>query len=189
MLFGRRSFIKIFVGGISSISAYLSFRIFFDFFPMSRSVNTKRIYLGTIKDITNRLESGRENYYLDDKKKILVMKDNEVSESENIQETENTLNQSITNRIGTDSSGNQESNLQDNHRISVYSLICTHLGCTLRPGKDNLFLECPCHGSKFHFFEPFQNQNACGRVHQGPATENLKRYLVVNIKNKIYLES
>lgn len=153
---GRRSLMKLIAGGIGLIPAYLSYRVLIDFFHSSSSVNTARIFLGTVKDVTNRLEAGRASYYLDDKKKILVIQDGKAPGE----------------------SG-----------ISVYSLICTHLGCTLRPGKDNLFLECPCHGSKFHFLEPFKAHSACGQVSQGPATNNLKRYNVVIIKNKIYLES
>ena len=46
----------------------------------------------------------------------------------------------------------------------AYSLVCTHLGCTLeRDGED---LSCPCHGSRF---------DQEGQVLQGPAQRALKK--------------
>lgn len=44
---------------------------------------------------------------------------------------------------------------------------CTHLGCTVRPGKNQL--QCPCHGSSF---------STTGAVLRGPAQRPLTRYAV-----------
>lgn len=47
---------------------------------------------------------------------------------------------------------------------NAYSLVCTHLGCTLE--QDGVNLSCPCHGSRF---------NRDGKVLQGPAQRALKK--------------
>ena len=44
----------------------------------------------------------------------------------------------------------------------AYSLICTHLGCTLE--EDGIGFSCPCHGSEF---------DSEGKVIQGPAQDDL----------------
>jgi Rieske Fe-S protein len=44
----------------------------------------------------------------------------------------------------------------------AYSLICTHLGCTLEESGD--MFSCPCHGSEF---------NSAGEVIKGPANKEL----------------
>ncbi len=44
---------------------------------------------------------------------------------------------------------------------------CTHLGCSVRPGKGQL--QCPCHGSSF---------DLTGAVIRGPAQRPLSRYPV-----------
>lgn len=49
-------------------------------------------------------------------------------------------------------------------KFIAYSLVCTHLGCTLEQDGDNL--SCPCHGSRF---------DRDGKVMQGPAQRELKR--------------
>jgi len=46
----------------------------------------------------------------------------------------------------------------------AYSLVCTHLGCTVEQDGGNL--SCPCHGSRF---------DRDGKVIQGPAQRALKR--------------
>lgn len=153
---GRRSLVKLALASAGLVPAYLSLRVLADFFQLGGAASRKRIYLGTIEEITSRLETGRASYYLDEKKKIVVVRDGK----------------------GPGVAA-----------ISVYSLVCTHLGCTLRPGRDDRFLECPCHGSRFHFLEPSRVQGACGQVNQGPATSDLKRYDVVAVKHRLYLEA
>ncbi len=49
----------------------------------------------------------------------------------------------------------------------AFSLVCTHLGCTVEP-KDSGF-ECPCHGSKY---------DDKGYVTRGPANTPLRRLRV-----------
>jgi cytochrome b6-f complex iron-sulfur subunit len=51
--------------------------------------------------------------------------------------------------------------------ISAYSLVCTHLGCTLAESASGF--DCPCNGSKF-------DEN--GNVLAGPAQESLKNLRV-----------
>lgn len=51
--------------------------------------------------------------------------------------------------------------------FSAFSLICTHLGCTVEP-KDSGF-ECPCHGSKY---------NSQGYVTRGPSNKLLRKLRV-----------
>ena len=48
------------------------------------------------------------------------------------------------------------------HNISVFSLVCPHLGCTLNL-TEKIF-ECPCHGSQF---------DSSGKLLKGPANKNL----------------
>ncbi len=49
----------------------------------------------------------------------------------------------------------------------AFSLICTHLGCTVEAKNDQY--ECPCHGSLY---------NREGHVEKGPANSPLKRLRV-----------
>lgn len=49
----------------------------------------------------------------------------------------------------------------------AFSLVCTHLGCTVEQKNDGY--ECPCHGSIY---------NREGRVQKGPANSPLKRLRV-----------
>ena len=46
--------------------------------------------------------------------------------------------------------------------FQAYSLVCTHLGCTVEEDGENF--SCPCHGSQF---------NQDGSVLKGPATKPL----------------
>lgn len=56
--------------------------------------------------------------------------------------------------------------------VHAISLICTHLGCVLRPKADGF--ECPCHGSEFA---------ADGQVTKGPAPQPLP-WLEVSISGE-----
>jgi cytochrome b6-f complex iron-sulfur subunit len=47
--------------------------------------------------------------------------------------------------------------------FSAFSLVCTHLGCTV--GNDAQGFACPCHGSRF---------DADGKVTHGPASKSLQ---------------
>jgi Rieske Fe-S protein len=53
--------------------------------------------------------------------------------------------------------------LKDSHGFTAFSLVCTHLGCTVESKPDGF--ACPCHGS---LFDPQ------GTVTRGPATRPLK---------------
>lgn len=55
----------------------------------------------------------------------------------------------------------------ENDRFRVFSLQCTHLGCTLRWDDASQSLACPCHGSRF---------DDAGRVLEGPAKRSLDEY-------------
>lgn len=68
--------------------------------------------------------------------------------------------------------------------LAAVSLVCTHLGCTLRPTTGNRTLECPCHGSAFAFLE-----GELGRVLVGPATRDLDRFAVVTVGDRLFLEA
>ena len=62
--------------------------------------------------------------------------------------------------------GGQPAAVQNlNGKYTVYSLICTHLGCVLGITGDTF--ACPCHGSTF---------SAAGTVTHGPATLPLPTY-------------
>jgi cytochrome b6-f complex iron-sulfur subunit len=51
--------------------------------------------------------------------------------------------------------------------FTAFSLVCTHLGCTVEQKNDKY--ECPCHGSIY---------NRDGEVQKGPASNPLKRLRV-----------
>jgi cytochrome b6-f complex iron-sulfur subunit len=51
---------------------------------------------------------------------------------------------------------------RDAEGVYAISLLCTHLGCVVRPGPDGF--ECPCHGSRF---------GSDGHVVKGPALKSL----------------
>lgn len=55
-----------------------------------------------------------------------------------------------------------------NAGFQAYSLVCTHLGCTVVEDGENF--SCPCHGSQF-------DHN--GRVLKGPATKKLPALTVI----------
>jgi cytochrome b6-f complex iron-sulfur subunit len=56
--------------------------------------------------------------------------------------------------------------------FQAYSLVCTHLGCTVEEDGENF--RCPCHGSQF---------DHDGRVLKGPATEELPTLSVTVSEN------
>jgi menaquinol-cytochrome c reductase iron-sulfur subunit len=55
---------------------------------------------------------------------------------------------------------------QPDGKITVFSPLCTHLGCGYRWDTDDLTFKCPCHGSIF---------NINGNVLAGPAPRPLDR--------------
>lgn len=57
--------------------------------------------------------------------------------------------------------------------ILAISLVCTHLGCTVRPESNKL--ACPCHGSQF---------DANGKVERGPADKDLGRWQTKQVVGK-----
>lgn len=54
--------------------------------------------------------------------------------------------------------------IHDEHGFSALSLVCTHLGCTVKNDKQGFV--CPCHGSQF---------DTDGQVLHGPASKSLRR--------------
>ncbi len=58
-------------------------------------------------------------------------------------------------------------------KIIAYSLVCTHLGCTL--AENGAEFACPCHGSRF-------DEN--GAVLEGPAQKPLKNLRVEILEDK-----
>lgn len=59
---------------------------------------------------------------------------------------------------------------RDQEGVYAVSLICTHLGCIVKPGQSGF--ECPCHGSQFA---------ADGSVLRGPAPKALP-WLAVSVR-------
>ena len=57
--------------------------------------------------------------------------------------------------------------IHNNDGYLAFSLVCTHLGCTVE--QKNGEYECPCHGSKY---------NDKGDVTRGPANTSLKKLRV-----------
>jgi cytochrome b6-f complex iron-sulfur subunit len=67
-----------------------------------------------------------------------------------------------------------------NSQFVAYSLVCTHLGCTVEP-KGQEFA-CPCHGSRF---------DANGRVLKGPADRPLQQLRVARLQDgnlRLYMD-
>jgi len=64
--------------------------------------------------------------------------------------------------------------LRDGSGLYALSLVCTHLGCTVRVSAGELV--CPCHGSIF---------DQQGRVVKGPADRALARLWVVEREGRI----
>lgn len=62
-------------------------------------------------------------------------------------------------------------------KFSAFSMLCTHLGCELKP--TGSFLSCPCHGSEF------SNK---GEVLQGPASEALTEYILIDSEAEIIID-
>ncbi len=61
----------------------------------------------------------------------------------------------------------------------AYSLVCTHLGCTVVDDGENF--SCPCHGSQF---------DHDGRVLKGPATKELPALrIIISEEGKLILET
>lgn len=61
----------------------------------------------------------------------------------------------------------------------AYSLVCTHLGCTVEEDGENFI--CPCHGSQF---------DQDGSLLKGPATKDLEELTVIESANgKLILQS
>lgn len=65
-------------------------------------------------------------------------------------------------------SGRNVSVFRDEEGVHAVSLICTHLGCIVKPAAEGF--ECPCHGSRY---------NRQGEVTKGPAPRALP-WLKVN---------
>jgi cytochrome b6-f complex iron-sulfur subunit len=55
----------------------------------------------------------------------------------------------------------------NNGEIAAYSLVCTHLGCTIE--EQGAEFACPCHGSRF---------DKAGKVLEGPAQKSLQQLRV-----------
>jgi cytochrome b6-f complex iron-sulfur subunit len=67
--------------------------------------------------------------------------------------------------------------IHNNDGYLAFSLVCTHLGCTVE--QKGVEYECPCHGSKY---------DGKGYVTKGPSNEPLKRLRVeVNETGNIIL--
>lgn len=66
--------------------------------------------------------------------------------------------------------------IHDEQGFAALSLLCTHLGCTVK--EDRQGFECPCHGSRF---------NADGTVQSGPAKAPL-RYLQIQLTDQGHLK-
>ncbi len=77
----------------------------------------------------------------------------------------------------------------DEEGLLAISLVCTHLGCSLQPSGGNRQLVCPCHGSAFAFLGRDGRGSELGRVLQGPATRDLDRYRVVQVADRLFLET
>lgn len=59
--------------------------------------------------------------------------------------------------------------IRDGERTIAFSLVCTHLGCTVVTAADGF--SCPCHGSRF---------DRSGNVTKGPADRPLARLTVID---------
>ena len=62
---------------------------------------------------------------------------------------------------------------KSSNEILAISLVCTHLGCTVRPESNKL--ACPCHGSLF---------DANGKVERGPADRDLDKWQTKQVVGK-----
>lgn len=65
----------------------------------------------------------------------------------------------------------------DGTGLVALSTVCTHKGCEVRVLPDAF--ECPCHGSSYHLD---------GTVEEGPATQPLQRFVVVETAENIVIK-
>jgi len=68
--------------------------------------------------------------------------------------------------------------LNNEHKVTAFSPLCTHLGCAYNWQSDKKQFSCPCHGSIF---------SATGEVVQGPASRPLDRYEVKLEGSRLWL--
>ena len=65
----------------------------------------------------------------------------------------------------------------DGQGLTALSTVCTHKGCEVRVMPDSF--QCPCHGSSFH---------RDGAVAEGPASQPLQRFVVVETPENIIIK-
>jgi len=116
-----------------------------------------RLLLGTLDELERKLEASRAGALVLAEAKLVLVPRSAAGES------------------------------KDELPFVAHSLLCTHLGCTLRLSADGARLDCPCHGSRFGLSAG--PAGGVGRVLRGPAALPLPRRRLVRVGERVYVET
>jgi Rieske Fe-S protein len=157
----RRTLLLLLKGATALVLGWLGVRLLQKLFTADGVPRTEtRVCLGESSDLIARLEASRGGFLIDEEHNMLIVARPSDEEGE------------------------------DDTALAAYSLVCTHLGCSLQATDDARILECPCHGSRFALpADSEEAGHAVGQVLRGPATHDLRRHRIVQRGGRVFLEA